>query len=81
MSGEAVPMFIRIGERRRTFHTHGVPFRTERVKGWGMVEVPTWSRSRPILNRAYRDMRAFGLTDRQARHIVADLMLVPWIAS
>lgn len=71
-------LMIRIAaERRRTFHTHGIPFRTERVHGWGMVEVPTWSRSRGILNRTYRDMRAFGLTAGQARHIVADMLLVP----
>lgn len=70
-------MMVRIGERHRTFHTHGIPFRTERLPGWGMVEVATWARSRSILARAYRDMRAYGLTPGQARHIVADMLLVP----
>lgn len=63
--------------RNRTFHTHGIPFRTERSEYQATaVRVKTWRRSRPILARAYRDMRAFGMGPLQARCVVVDLLLV-----
>lgn len=75
MTGQMI--HIRVGAKRRTFHTHGVPFRTARADNGNSVGVKAWERSRPILARSYRDMRAFGLTPGQARTIVIDLMLVP----
>lgn len=71
-------MFIRIrATRRRTFHTHGFPYPHGGGDGMGVVPVKTWCRSRPVLARAYRDMRAFGLSAEVARGIAADMLLVP----
>lgn len=70
------PILIRIGSsRHRTFHTHGIPLRSERAES-RFVVVSTWSRSRPILARVYLDMRAFGLTGGQARSCIVDPLLV-----
>ena len=68
-------MYIRITPRRRTFHTHGFPY----PHGGGTygVRVHTWAGSRRILNRAYRDLRAFGLSRELARSVTCDLLLVP----
>lgn len=70
-------LYIRIGSRRRTFHTHGVPFRNEWLPAGDHVRVHTWSRSRAILAMNYRDLRSSGFSAGAARNIVASLMLVP----
>lgn len=75
---ERPPMYIRIGsQRRRTFHTHGIPFRAEQVPAPNMVRVHAWSSSRRILAQTYRDMRAMGLSAFDARSVASNMLLVP----
>jgi hypothetical protein len=75
-TGVSGPMFIRIGDRQRTFHTHGVPYPHGSQLQACRVRVATWDSSRRILARAYRDMRVFGLDVSQARIVAVNMLLV-----